>query len=99
MARENARLLMQAQTDINALSGQMAAGAEGTRKQVEWYEGQAQTTQTAEAASAQTGRAHQGQGSTIYVQGGGAHAGWGPQQQFVNQSSQRGEDLVECIIS
>jgi len=40
MAAENARLLMQAQTDLGTLSGQFAAGTEGTKKQIEWYQGQ-----------------------------------------------------------
>lgn len=40
MARENARLLMQAQSDLNLLAVQMAASEEGTRRQIEWYQQQ-----------------------------------------------------------
>ena len=40
MAMENARLLMQAQSDLNLLAGQMAASEEGTRRQIEWYKQQ-----------------------------------------------------------
>src|SRR5215471_2919594 len=42
LAAENARLLMQAQSNIGLLSGQIAAGEEGTRRQLEWYENQQQ---------------------------------------------------------
>ena len=45
LATENARLLLQAQSNIGLLSGQIAAGEEGTRKQVEWYEKQQQQQQ------------------------------------------------------
>jgi hypothetical protein len=45
MAMENARLLMQAQSNIGVLAGQIAAGAEGTKKQIEWYEQQQQQQQ------------------------------------------------------
>src|ERR1700722_2869759 len=82
MAQENARLLMQAQTDIGTLSNQMAAGAEGTKKQVEWYEGQTPTTPatpTAQATPMQDGWGQQSQGSTTYpIQ---PLSGWGQQVQ------------------
>ena len=42
MARENARLLMQAQSDLGVLAGQMAAGEAGTRAQLEMYQQQQQ---------------------------------------------------------
>src|SRR5271165_4962058 len=45
MAMENARLLMQAQSNIGELAGQIAAGTEGTKKQIEWYEQQQQQQQ------------------------------------------------------
>jgi hypothetical protein len=40
IARENAKMLMQAQEDLGLLNGQMAAGEEGTRRQVQLYEAQ-----------------------------------------------------------
>jgi hypothetical protein len=38
MAQENARLLLQAQHDLNSLAGQFEAGREGSIRQLEWYE-------------------------------------------------------------
>lgn len=38
---------MQAQNDLGMLVGQMKAGEEGSKKQVEWYEQQAQQVQAA----------------------------------------------------
>ena len=38
MAMENARLLMQAQSDLGLLGRQMAASEQGTRKRIEGYE-------------------------------------------------------------
>src|SRR5271170_2416109 len=40
LAAENARLLKQAQTDLGLLAGQIAAGEDRTKKQLEWYEQQ-----------------------------------------------------------
>lgn len=45
IARENTNLLKQAQNDLGLLIGQMKAGEEGTKKQIEWYEQQAQQVQ------------------------------------------------------
>jgi hypothetical protein len=45
IAKENASLLMQAQNDLGVLMGQMKAGEEGSKKQVEWYEQQTQQVQ------------------------------------------------------
>jgi hypothetical protein len=38
MARQNAKLLMQAQSDLGLLATQMGAGEEGTKRQIEWYQ-------------------------------------------------------------
>jgi hypothetical protein len=38
MALENARLLLQAQHDLNSLAGQFEVGREGSIRQLEWYE-------------------------------------------------------------
>jgi hypothetical protein len=38
MTQENARLLLQAQHDLNSLAGQFEAGREGSIRQLEWYE-------------------------------------------------------------
>jgi hypothetical protein len=79
MARENAKLLMQAQSDFGTLSGQMAAGTEGTKKLVEQMEGQGTTTQPAQS-SGQAGWHQQGQGSAYPAQASG-QAGWYQQGQ------------------
>jgi hypothetical protein len=42
---ENAKLLMQAQTDLGLLVGHMAAGEERTKRQIEWYQAQQQQEQ------------------------------------------------------
>jgi hypothetical protein len=38
MAMENAKLLMQEQSDLGSFAGQMAAVTEGTKRQIEWYQ-------------------------------------------------------------
>jgi len=38
IAEQNARLLLQAQNDLNSLAGQFEAGREGSVRQLEWYE-------------------------------------------------------------
>jgi hypothetical protein len=45
IAMENSNLLKQAQGDLGLLIGQVKAGEEGTKKQIEWYEQQAQQMQ------------------------------------------------------
>jgi hypothetical protein len=45
LAAENARLLKQAQTDLGLLAGQIAAGEDRTKKQLEWYQQQQQQLQ------------------------------------------------------
>jgi hypothetical protein len=62
IARENAKLLMQAQEDLGLLNGQMVAGEEGTRKQVQLYEAQ-QVQQTQQAQQAPPAY-----GQPVYVQ-------------------------------
>src|SRR5579859_5846701 len=45
IAKQNENLLMQAQSDLGLLMGQMKVGEEGSKRQVEMYEQQAQQVQ------------------------------------------------------
>jgi hypothetical protein len=61
IAQQNARLLLQAQNDLNSLAGQFEAGREGSVRQLEWYE-QEQLRQE------QQGTVSQRQGSPVHCQ-------------------------------
>ena len=101
---ENARLLMRAQTDLNLLAGQMTAGEERTKRQIEWH----QTQQQQEKQRAQGhDYVHQGQQRQWQEQGcqewpqSRQHAHY-QETQMPTYRSRRGEqddNRSDCVIA
>lgn len=104
LANENAKLLMQAQSDIGLLAGQMAAGAAGTKKQIEWYEQQQQQQQQQQLQPQQYnyGQYYTYPQESYYNQSSPQWPNNEHQQQYdKNYPTKSGKDgdRAECIIS